>query len=74
MGQDAAANFVQTEHQIDTAEFDRFLGHAEDDAGGLVLRQVIGAVLLHLEHPGGAVATHPRKDDADGVSAGVLGD
>ena len=48
-------DFAQGNHMIDAAEFDRFVGHAEHDAAGLVLSDCLGAGLFHGGQSPGAV-------------------
>ena len=46
--EDGCGDLRERQHLVDTVQFDRFLGHAEDDRGCFVLRDVEGAGLLHF--------------------------
>ena len=50
-----------------------FAGHAEDDAGALVLHQVVAAGIAHLAHGGGAIGPHAGEHDAVGIAPGAGG-
>ena len=58
---------------VDAAEFDRFLGHSEDYAGGFVLGDVDRAGLLHLQHSARAVVAHAGEDHANRILPGIAG-
>ena len=49
---------LQWQYLVNTAEFDGFLRHPEDNASRLVLSDGPGACLLHLEHAARTVVAH----------------
>src|SRR5258705_2035864 len=72
LSSDFTSDRLKWKDPVDAAELDGFLGHAEDDAARLVLRDGARARLVHLEEAASAVVAHPRHDDAERILAGVL--
>src|SRR5690242_10128977 len=64
---------VQGENAISRAFFNRLLGHAEDYATVLVLRESGGSCLLHFEQSLRAIISHPGQNDPYGVLARIAG-
>jgi len=62
---------LQRQNFDDAGELDRFLGHAENDAGGFVLRDGNGASLLHFQHAPRTVVSHSGQDYTDNIPAGI---
>ena len=71
--QDAIRDFFQGQHLFGATQGNRFAGHAEHDARGLVLGHGAAAGLPHCKHPLGAVIAHSRENDAHRVAADVAG-
>ena len=71
--QDSAGDGAKWKHLADPIHPDRLLGHTEDDASRLVLRDGEGAGLRHFEHAARSVVAHAGHDDADGILACVAG-
>jgi argininosuccinate synthase len=71
---DRAGHALQRQDVVDRAELDGFLGHAEDDAGLLVLRDGARALVVQLLHAACAVVAHAGEDDGQHVAPGAFGD
>jgi hypothetical protein len=64
-GDDLAGDATKRQHLVHRAKHHRLLGHAEDDAALLVLRDGEAAGLLHFEQTPGAVVAHAGENDAE---------
>ena len=62
---------LQRHYLVDAVQLDRFLWHAENDAGGFVLRDGDGAGLFHFQHAPRTVVAHSSQDYADNIPAGI---
>ena len=72
-GHDGGGDRVEGSDELGRAAADGLAGHAEDDAGGLVLGDGQRAGLAHLEQAAGAVVAHAGHDHAGREGAGRLG-
>src|SRR5947209_5668310 len=57
---------VEAEDLINRTDLDGALGHAEDDATGLVLSNGKRTFIVHTLEAVGSIATHPGQDHAEG--------
>jgi hypothetical protein len=62
--EDFPRNGLQWAYAVDRTQFNRLLGHAENDAAGFVLRHSPSARLTHFEQPARAVVAHAGHDDS----------
>ena len=69
-GEDTISDFLDRQLLLDGAGLERDLGHAVDDATGLVLGEGGGAFLPEVEQALGAVFAHAGEDAGDGVGSG----
>ena len=54
---------------IDGAKLDRFLGHPENNATGLILGDRDGTLVVHFLEPTRSIVSHARQDDSERIAA-----
>src|SRR5437867_10101633 len=72
--EDGGGNVAKGEDSIRPTQFDCLAGHPPDYAGFLVLHHRGSAGVMHFFQTVCPIASHPGKQDANGIGPGVLGD
>ena len=69
-----AADLIQRELLLDSADIKSDHRHTVNDTAFLILPDRIGARLAHFQKPLGAICAHPCQDNAHRIASRCLGD
>src|SRR5512137_985316 len=69
--EDLTGNRFQRGYEIDSAQLDRLVGHAEDHTRRLILCNIQSPGLLHFKHSPGTIVSHTGHDDTYSITAGI---